>query len=604
MNIKSITFIIGIQLIFISTLFSQNTIYGQGALPSNGGEFNSAYGTESMHSNDRGDYNCSYGFQNMYHNEDGLYNSSLGYHALFNNYHGNLNTAIGVFSLFNNEVDSNTAIGAYALYTNSSGTQNSAVGSYSLYSNTTGINNVALGNNALYSNTIGYANTSVGVNSLKMNTTGYENVAIGYNSLYNNTTAYANLAIGPNSMYNTTTAYANLAIGSSSMYHNTSGNGNLALGYISLYKNTIGSSNVAIGFTSMYNNISGHSNTGIGYGTLYNNTSGNENFSFGYMSLHKNLTGDKNIGLGVKTLWNNQSGNNNIAIGCYVLENVHSGSFNIGIGHLADITLSGTPTSNVIAIGYNAIVTASNQARIGNSSINSIGGQVGWTTLSDGRFKTNVQNDVLGLKFINMLKPVSYQVDLNAFDKYVGANDTVATLRKEHLVNHTGFIAQEVEAVVKELGFNSFSGVDTPEGENDYYGIRYSEFVVPLVKSVQELSDIVERQQLEIDDLKSELNIRASIEGTVEDMIIELYQNAPNPFTEETMIGMNLPASASNVQVIVYNLEGTQLRAYEVSGRGETSLTIKANDLAAGMYIYALIADNKVISTKRMILTK
>ena len=34
----------------------------------------------------------------------------------------------------------------------------------------------------------------------------------------------------------------------------------------------------------------------------------------------------------------------------------------------------------------------------------------------------------------------------------------------------------------------SFSEVDAPNNENDFYGLRYAEFVVPLVKAVQELS--------------------------------------------------------------------------------------------------------------------
>ena len=61
-------------------------------------------------------------------------------------------------------------------------------------------------------------------------------------------------------------------------------------------------------------------------------------------------------------------------------------------------------------------------------------------------------------------------------------------------MRQTGFVAQEVEAIVKKTGY-VFSGVDAPENENDPYGIRYAEFVVPLVKAVQELSAKVEEQK-------------------------------------------------------------------------------------------------------------
>ena len=63
-------------------------------------------------------------------------------------------------------------------------------------------------------------------------------------------------------------------------------------------------------------------------------------------------------------------------------------------------------------------------------------------------------------------------------------------------VSHTGFIAQEVEAAAKKVGYN-FDGVDAPKNENDLYGIRYAEFVVPIIKAMQE-------QQLMIEQLKKE----------------------------------------------------------------------------------------------------
>ena len=39
----------------------------------------------------------------------------------------------------------------------------------------------------------------------------------------------------------------------------------------------------------------------------------------------------------------------------------------------------------------------------------------------------------------------------------------------------------------KDLHYN-FSGIDAPKNDNDLYELRYEEFVVPLVKAMQELS--------------------------------------------------------------------------------------------------------------------
>ena len=60
----------------------------------------------------------------------------------------------------------------------------------------------------------------------------------------------------------------------------------------------------------------------------------------------------------------------------------------------------------------------------------------------------------------------------------------------------SGFVAQEVEQAAKNVGYD-FSGVEKPKSENDMYGLRYAEFVVPLVKAVQE-------QQQMIDELKKQ----------------------------------------------------------------------------------------------------
>ncbi len=69
-------------------------------------------------------------------------------------------------------------------------------------------------------------------------------------------------------------------------------------------------------------------------------------------------------------------------------------------------------------------------------------------------------------------------------------------------ITYTGFVAQEVEAAAKELGYD-FSGVDAPKSENDYFGLRYAEFVVPLVKGMQEQQQMIEAQQKEINELKA-----------------------------------------------------------------------------------------------------
>ena len=50
-----------------------------------------------------------------------------------------------------------------------------------------------------------------------------------------------------------------------------------------------------------------------------------------------------------------------------------------------------------------------------------------------------------------------------------------------------------MELAAESVGYD-FSGVDKPKNEDDFYGLRYAEFVVPLVKAIQEQQQIIEQQ--------------------------------------------------------------------------------------------------------------
>jgi hypothetical protein len=206
--------------------------------------------------------------------------------------------------------------------------------------------------------------------------------------------------------------------------------------------------------------------------------------------------------MGFNTMITNTGGCNNTAIGFGTLNNISTGNYNTAIGANAgpgDGTLSNTG-----AFGYSAQPTASNNIMIGNSTVTWIGGKVTWSSTSDARFKTNVKENVPGLDFILKLKPVTFNWDLHKLDAYEGKSDSIyahnETLRKAREDREkqvcTGFLAQQVEAAAKQCGFN-FSAIHKPENDKTPYSLSYAEFVVPLVKAVQE-------QQTEIDLLKQQ----------------------------------------------------------------------------------------------------
>jgi len=151
-------------------------------------------------------------------------------------------------------------------------------------------------------------------------------------------------------------------------------------------------------------------------------------------------------------------------------------------------------------------VDADNKIVIGNSSILSNGGYQLWSVYSDGRFKENVSEDVPGLVFINLLRPVTYDRNIRKLDELLGVRETTEWEGRYDAENvrYTGFIAQEVEQAAEQVGYD-FSGVDKT---GNVMALRYAEFIVPLVKQQTMISKqqaIIEEQGLAIEALRSEV---------------------------------------------------------------------------------------------------
>jgi hypothetical protein len=98
------------------------------------------------------------------------------------------------------------------------------------------------------------------------------------------------------------------------------------------------------------------------------------------------------------------------------------------------------------------------------------------------------------------------------------------------------------------------------------------------------------------------LNLSQSVNNESEEMI--LYQNAPNPFNENTFVKCYVPNSIKSAQLCVYNMQGAQLKCLEIAERGAIDIKIEAGALASGIYTYILIGDGKTSDAKQMILTK
>ncbi len=633
-----------------------NTAVGAATLNGNtSGTNNTAAGFNALYRNTTGKYNTGVGYKSLYSNKSGTFNAVGGYQALFSNTSGTANTANGVDALYSNTTGTyNAASGAYALYTNNSGSYNTAIGPWASYYNVKGYSNVAIGVDALYKNTDGhnlvaigdsalfnqaidpyndYENTAIGSKALYSNTTGEGNTANGSYSLFENATGLANTAIGVEAMEYSEEDSFNVAIGADAMGE-VDGSNNVAIGADAMGE-ADGSNNVAIGSNAMFFSFLSSNNIAIGVEALYNAT-GSGFVAVGDSALYTLYGGNGHCtALGSEAGWKNTTGSNNTYLGYHAGNTVTDGSSNTIIGYGADI--SDGSFNNSTALGNLAVANASNKVRIGNSSVTSIGGQVSWTTGSDERIKTNIKQNVPGLQFINLLKPVTYSYDVDKEDAFNGIADKEKPAGKYDIqkIQFTGFLAQEVEKAAKQINYD-FSGVDVPKNDKDIYGLRYSDFVVPLVKAVQELSvqnDSLKKQndaqqkintdqQKQIDDLRnlvlqiqqtqqqcSPCNAAATSNAIQQNNITlnkagSLEQNIPNPFTNTTTIGYSFPNKFSSAKIVITDKNGKQLKQLNITGAGKGTIHVDASTLASGAYNYSLYVDGRLITSKQMILTK
>lgn len=510
----------------------------------------------------------------------GLYNTGTGQNALYSTTTGNYNTSTGYYSLRTNSTGSaNTAHGYYAGYANTTGGYNSAFGYVSLRSNTTGYYNAATGGFSLYTNTTGYGNSAHGYAALYLNKTGSYNTANGYYALYNNTTV----------SYNT------------------------GVGYYALYTNSTGTFNSALGSQALQSSTSGY-NTAVGYQAALNQTSGSDNTAIGVQALRDNVSGFDNTAVGLFAGFSN-TGFNNTCIG--VTAGYDPSNYSTFLGRNAR---GASGITNSMALGYNAFVGASNSISVGNTSIVSIKGQVSFTTFSDGRFKKNIKDNVPGLEFIRQLKPITYTVDANGISNKFkteapqvavpsdelnrSGNEDKAALDAKSKIVYTGFIAQDVEAAAKKLNYD-FSGVDAPKNSKDMYGLRYSEFVVPLVKAVQELDKQNQALKDEVEELKK--MITANAIGSINTFGDEaaLNQNQPNPFEGKTIIPVRIPKNSSVANIVVTETSSGKIIKTIPVAKGASQVTFDAGLLPVnGTYTYSLMVDGKKIGSKQMILLK
>lgn len=202
---------------------------------------------------------------------------------------------------------------------------------------------------------------------------------------------------------------------------------------------------------------------------------------------------------------------------------------------------------------------------------------------------------------LSRLTAVQYNLsEPQAAQAFAAAGDTATTTPRSVTdvqaleKTHYGLDAEVLKEVYPDLVYES------QEGD---LCINYTEMIPLLVQSVNELrAQVVALQGRQTYNVRARGGNETGIDSHALD-VPALEQNDPNPFTQTTVVRYTLPESVKSAFLYIYDLNGTQIDRKTLQDRGKSSVTLEAGSLAPGMYLYALVADGKVIDTKRMIIT-
>ena len=399
----------------------------------------------------------------------GAGNTAVGFEALKTNVDGDFNTAFGYQALETFEADadghgSNSAVGYTAGQAVSTGTGNTILGAAAGDALQGGDDNIFIGGGAGGATTAGGNIICVGV---------------GAGAAVMTSDADGSIFVGTNTGAAITTGQYNTAVGHNALDVDVAGDGSTAVGYQALTAQTGTDGTVgatAIGYFAGKMNLSGISSTFLGWKS-------------GPQTPSAKLTGDHNTCVGAEAGGDiRAAGHSNTFVGSQAGLATQTGVENTCLGFNADI--EDATATNQIVIGNNITGTKDNAVFIGNDSShieNDYNADATWNHSSDIRQKTRIEDDTLGLSFINNIRPVTYQhKSPSEFPKEWAAYNADDTTPMGGGKTIHGFIAQEIKQALDIEGVTTFGGWSV--GADGRQSMSFDALVMPLVNAVKELS--------------------------------------------------------------------------------------------------------------------
>jgi len=223
----------------------------------------------------------------------------------------------------------------------------------------------------------------------------------------------------------------------------------------------------------------------------------------------------------------------------------------------------------------------------------------GMVSSSDKRLKNNISEYSRGLKEVLQLNPINFIY-----------NGKAGISSKE---NQIGLAAQELQKVVPEMvqefTHQELDTLDKVISEEQYLQIVESDIKYLLINAIKEQQVMIDDLSLELRELKESLSSinkipTQNIDLNGENKLAFVDQNRPNPFKGRTSINYFIPINSRNALIEFYDLSGSVIQKEAITNFGEGELDVNISNIPSGQYIYKLLVDDKIVSTKKMVIAQ
>lgn len=270
--------------------------------------------------------------------------------------------------------------------------------------------------------------------------------------------------------------------------------------------------------------------------------------------------------------------------------NINAGCASVGGGGTSAyggtfLALNGTSANYGIYSTYFGTQTASNCAGYFNGACYSSGN----LNPSDENLKTNI-------KPVNNMLPLIEKLQVNS---YQFKNDQLKGMNLPQ-GDQIGLLAKNLQSVFPGLVQQVTSPASETGKDLKFMAVNYTGLVPVLIQAVKEL-------HAENAELKQQLNEIcssgcATLKGNSSQTDNKLFQNIPNPFSQQTAIGYSIN-TGTTASIEVNSLDGKMIKHLDIPTKGQGSVSFSAADLSVGTYTYTLFVDGSVIDTKLMIIS-